>query len=57
MIRLCLVFPTMAFVFRGVSQQVAVQLLDVVLGRCDLPEVREDRFHGPGVSRDFLLVT
>ncbi len=51
-----LVCAAMPVVFRGVFQQVAVKLLDVVFGEVNRIRVREHRFHDFGIARHFLLV-
>jgi len=56
MVRVGLVAPAMPRILAAVNQQVAVQLLDVVLGWRNRVERREDCFHDFGVSRHFLLV-
>ena len=43
-------------ILAAVRQQVAVQLLDVIFGRCNLIERCEDSFHHFGISRHFLFV-
>lgn len=51
-----LVATTVSLVIVGVAQQVAVQLLDMVLGRRDVRPGREDRLHDLGVTGHILLV-
>lgn len=56
MIVLGFICAAMAFVFRRVLQQIAVQLLDMVFGQRDVCPMREDGFHDFGVAGDFLFV-
>jgi hypothetical protein len=46
----------MPLVFIAVTQQIAMQLFDVVLGRRDVRPGREDRLHDLGLAGHFLLV-
>jgi hypothetical protein len=43
-------------VLLAVAQEVAVQLLDVILGDGDVSPGMEDHFRGLGIAGDFLLV-
>ena len=43
-------------VLLAVDQQVAVQLLDVILGERNVPPRREHQLHDLGVAGDLLLV-
>ncbi len=51
-----LVFPAMPLILVAVSEQVAVELLDVVLGDGDVRPGQENRFHHIGVTCDLLFV-
>ena len=41
----------------AVSEQVAMQLFDVVFGECDLAPGLEDQLHRFGIAGHFLLVS
>lgn len=55
-IRLGLVFAPMMRVLFAVSEQVAMQLLDVVFCERDLAPGLKDQLHGFGITGHFLLV-
>jgi len=52
----CLVVAAMPGVLLAMDQEIAVQLLDVVLGDGDVLPGAEDKLHDLAVSGDFLLV-
>jgi hypothetical protein len=51
-----LVVPAMPLILRGVSQEIAMELLDVVLGEGDRLPIGEHRLHDLSVTGYLLLV-